>query len=166
MQLETETWIWNLKLRLEIEAWITNLKLKNEIETSNWNLKLKLEFFGPMGLFLRSRSGSKTFLEPTIIDYKFLFWKYNPIFLFLMRPNFGPFCTLGAFGAIFGVEVRFKSFLGPIYIDQQLLFWLNIAILMKTKLSAFDFDCRLWVCQHPRASSDKKMINEERICQK
>ena len=73
-------------------------------------------FFCHFGLFLGSGSGSKTFLEPTNVDYQFLFWKYSPIFLFLIRPNFGPFCTFWALrgyffwpvGAIFGVKVRFK----------------------------------------------------------
>ena len=41
-------------------------------------------FFNLLGL----RSGSKTFLEPT---NHFLFWNYSPIFLFLIRPNLGPF---------------------------------------------------------------------------
>ena len=49
-----------------------------------------LDFFGPLGaisldllgLFLGSRSGSKTFLELTNVDYQFLFWKYSHIFLF------------------------------------------------------------------------------------
>ena len=50
-------------------------------------------FFCPMGLFLGSRSGSKTFLGPTNEDYQFLFWKYSPIFLFFIRKKFGPFCT-------------------------------------------------------------------------
>jgi len=66
-------------------------------------------FFCLLGLFLGSRSGSKMFLEPTNVGYQFLFWKYRPIFLFFIRPNFGPFCT---FWALFGVGVRFKDFFG------------------------------------------------------
>ena len=74
----------------------------------------------PMGLFWASRSVSKTFLELTNVDYKFLFGKYSPIFLFLIRPNFGPFCTFWALRgylflacwAIFGVKVRFKIIFG------------------------------------------------------
>ena len=57
-----------------------------------------LHFFGPfwvifwsMGLFLGSRSGSKTFFELTNVDYQFLFWKYSPIFWFFIRPKVGPF---------------------------------------------------------------------------
>ena len=70
-------------------------------------------FFGLLGLFLGSRSGSKTFLEPTNVDYQFLFWKYSPIFLFFIRPNFGPFFAFfGLFGAIFWVGVSSKNFFG------------------------------------------------------
>ena len=70
-------------------------------------------FSCPLGLFLGSRSGSKTFLEPTNVDYQFLFWKYSPIFWFFIRPNFGPFFAFfGLFGAIFGVGVRSKNFFG------------------------------------------------------
>ena len=58
-------------------------------------------FFGLLGLFLGSRSGSKIFLEPTNVDYQFLFWKYSPIFLFFIRPNFGPFCTFWALRGYF-----------------------------------------------------------------
>ena len=43
----------------------------------------------------------KTFLELTIIDCQFLFWKYSPIFLFFIRPNFGPFCTFWALQGYF-----------------------------------------------------------------
>ena len=87
-------------------------------------------FFCPMGLFLGSRSGSKTVLEPTNVDYQFLFWKYSPIFLFLIRPNFGPFCTFWAlrgyffwsYGAIFGVQVRFKNVFGT--------YWCRLSIFV------------------------------------
>ena len=44
-------------------------------------------FLGLSRLFLGWRSGSKTFLEPTNVDYQFLFWKYSPIFLFSIRQN-------------------------------------------------------------------------------
>ena len=111
-----KSWNWILKLNPKIKSWNWILKLKPEIENWNWNLN----FFGPMGLFLASRSVWKTFLEPTNVDYQFLFWKYSPIFLFLIRPNFGPFCTFWAlrgyfflpFGAIFGVKVRLKNIFG------------------------------------------------------
>ena len=57
-------------------------------------LNFFLFFFScPIGLFLGSRAGSKTVLEPTNADYQFLFWKYSTIFLFFIGPNFGPFCT-------------------------------------------------------------------------
>ena len=54
-----------------------------------------------MGLFLGSGSGLKTFLEPKNFDYQFLFWKYSPIILFLIRPNSGPFSTFWAFRGYF-----------------------------------------------------------------
>ena len=62
-------------------------------------------FFGPFraiffllfGAIFGSRSGSKTFLEPTYVDNCLWFWMYSQIFLFLIRPNLGPFCTFWAF---------------------------------------------------------------------
>ena len=33
----------------------------------------------------------KFILRPTDVDSQFWFWNYSPIFLFLMRPHFGPF---------------------------------------------------------------------------
>ena len=69
-------------------------------------------FFGPLGLFLGSRSGSKTFLEPTNIDCQYLFGRYSRIFLFLFGQILGLFALFGLFGAIFGVGVRFKNFFG------------------------------------------------------
>ena len=48
-----------------------------------------LTFFGPLvlflvpfGLFLGSGSDSKTFLDATIVDNQFLFWKFSPILMF------------------------------------------------------------------------------------
>ena len=74
--------------------------------------------FGPLGLFLWSRSGSKTFLEPTNVDYQLLFLKYSPIFLFFIQPNFGPFFAfLGSSGLFLGLGSGPKTFLGPAYID-------------------------------------------------
>ena len=80
-------------------------------------------FLGSLGLFLGLRSGSKTILEPIIVDYQFLFWNYSPIFLFLIGPNFGSFCTFWALRdvffcpveVIFGDEVRFKNIFGTYY---------------------------------------------------
>ena len=54
-----------------------------------------------IGLFFGSRSGSKTFLELTNVDYQFLFWKYSHIFLFKFRPNLGPFYTFRALRGYF-----------------------------------------------------------------
>ena len=59
-------------------------------------------FCGPLGLFLGSRSGSKTFSEPTNVDYQFLFWKYSPIFLFFYSAKFWAFfCTFWALRGYF-----------------------------------------------------------------
>ena len=58
-------------------------------------------FFDLLGLFLESRSGSKIFLEPSNVDYKFLFWKYSPIFLFFIGPILGLFCTFWALRGYF-----------------------------------------------------------------
>ena len=72
-----------------------------------------LGIFFPLGLFLGLRSGSNTFLEPTNVDYQFLFWKYSPIFLFSIWPNFGPFCNfLGPSGLFLGLGFRLKNFFG------------------------------------------------------
>ena len=72
----------------------------------------------------------KNFLGPTYVDNYLSFWKYSPIFLFLIQPHLGPLLHfLGpsglfvlSFGAIFGVGVRFKTFLEPINVDYQFLF--------------------------------------------
>ena len=73
-------------------------------------------FFGAFGLFLGVRI--KTFLEPNNVDYQFLFWKYSPIFLFSIRPNFGLFWNfLGPLGLFLGLGSGSKTFLGPAYID-------------------------------------------------
>ena len=75
-------------------------------------------FLGSLGLFSGSRSDSKTFLEPANADYQFLFWKYSPIFLFFIWPNFGPFLHFsGSSGLFLGLGSGLKTFLGPAYID-------------------------------------------------
>ena len=63
----------------------------------------------------------KLLLGPTKIDNQLWFWKYSPIFLFIIFPHLGPllhffgalqffFGSLGLFfGAIFGVGVKFKK---------------------------------------------------------
>ena len=74
--------------------------------------------FGPLGLFLGLRSGSKTFLEPTYIVTQLWLWKYTPIFLLLLQPNLGPFLPfLGLLGLFLGLGSDSKTFLGPTYID-------------------------------------------------
>ena len=58
--------------------------------------------FGPLGLFLGSRSGSKTFFEATNVDYQFLFWKHSPIFfVFLFSKILGLVCTFWALPGYF-----------------------------------------------------------------
>jgi len=49
-------------------------------------------------------------LVPTSANYQLWFWKYSPIFLFLIGKICGLFFTFGPFGAIFWVWVRFKNF--------------------------------------------------------
>ena len=73
-------------------------------------------FFGLLGLFLESGSGSKTFLEPTYVVNQLWFWKYSPIFLLLFQPNLGPFLPfLGHWGLFLGLGSGSKTFLGPTY---------------------------------------------------
>ena len=71
-------------------------------------LGLFCTFLSPLGLFLALWSYfwgrdqvQNTFLEPTNVDYHFLFWKCIPIFLFFIQPNFGPFCTFWALRGYF-----------------------------------------------------------------
>jgi len=96
----------------------------------NW--KMKELFFG-LGC------GSKIILGPTYVDNQLWFWNNSPKFCFKFGHILGLFWIFWPFGAIFG---PLGLFLGS--------GWLDIAILMKTKSSAFDFDFdwRLWVCQN------------------
>ena len=59
-----------------------------------FNLVTVWAFFGTFWtfseLFLELGSGSKTFLGPTYVNNQFWFWMYSPIYLFLIRPHFGP----------------------------------------------------------------------------
>ena len=72
-------------------------------------------FFGPLGLFLESGSGSKTFLEPTYVVNQLWFWKYSPIFLFLIQPHFGPLLHFfGSFEADFFFFALLAYFWGQI----------------------------------------------------
>ena len=59
--------------------------------------------FGHLGLLLGSRTGSKIFLEPTYVDHQLWFWKYRPIFSFLIPPNLGLFAVLGLLGLFLGL---------------------------------------------------------------
>ena len=43
----------------------------------------------------------KNNLEPTYVDTQLWFLKYSPIFSFLIRPNFGPFCHFWALWGYF-----------------------------------------------------------------
>ena len=74
-------------------------------------------FLSPLGLLLRSGSGSKTFLESINVDYQFLFWKCSPIFCKI----WDNFALFGPFGAIFLVVVRFRNFFGTYLCRQSTL---------------------------------------------
>ena len=59
-------------------------------------------FWTPRSYILGLGSGSKTLLGPTNVDNQFWFWKYSPIFLFLIQSHFQPLLHFfGLFGAIF-----------------------------------------------------------------
>ena len=97
--------------------------------------------FVPSGLFLGSGSGSKTFLGPTYVDNQLWFWKYSSIFLFLIRPNFGPLLhffglsglSFWPFRAIFGVGVWFKNIFGTNICRQS-------SLVLEIQLYLFVFD--------------------------
>ena len=75
-------------------------------------------FFGPLGLIVWLGSGSKTFLEPTYVENQLWFWKYSPIFLFIIWPNLGPFLHfLGLSRLFLGLGSSSKKVLRPTYID-------------------------------------------------
>ena len=61
---------------------------------------LLFSFFSPMGLFLGLRLGSKIFLEPTNVDYQFLFWKakFWAFFTFLGHSGLFFLARWGFFG--------------------------------------------------------------------
>ena len=124
LKLEIETWNQNLKLRIfclhrpqlgpffaytDNQLWFCKYSPIFYLFLVCPYLGPLLHFYGPfwvisfcpMGLYLGSRSGSKTLSEPTNVDDQFLFWKCIPIFLFLIRPNFGPFCTFWALQSYF-----------------------------------------------------------------
>ena len=67
-----------------------------------------LHFFGPFWViflvlwgYFWGRGQVQNILEPTNVDFQVLFGKYSPIILFLIWPNFGPFCTFWAFRGYF-----------------------------------------------------------------
>ena len=66
--------------------------------------------------FLTGLSGGKnqveTILGLTHIACKLLFWKYIPIFLFIVWPICGLFALFGPAMLSFGVKIKFKNFLG------------------------------------------------------
>ena len=74
------------------------------------------------------------------------------LFAFTSAKFWGFFALFGPLGAILGVEVRFKTLFGT-HLCRQSTLVLDIAILMKTKSSAFDFDFdwRFWACQFLRS---------------
>ena len=116
------------------ETWIAWLNVWNcspiflFLISNSWGL---FSVLVPSELFFVLGSGSKTFVGPTYVDHELWFRKYNPIFLFLIRPYFRPllhffgpsgkfFCPLRLF---WGIWVRFKKiFLEPTNVDYQFLF--------------------------------------------
>ena len=71
---------------------------------------------GPVGAIFGVEVRLKTFLRQFHVDYQIQFWKQIPIFLFLIRPHFGPFLPfLGPQGLFLGLDST--TFLGPTYID-------------------------------------------------
>ena len=66
--------------------------------------------FGHLGLFLGSGPGSKIYLEPTYVHQQLWFWKYHPIFSFLIRPNLGLSAFLGLLGLFLGLDSGSKTF--------------------------------------------------------
>ena len=91
-------------------------------------------YFGPMGIFWGSRSGSKTLLEPTNVDDQFLFWKYSPIFLYLILPHFGPLLHFPlSFGAIFWITIRLKTH-----------FWSLLILVLEVKTYLFVSDLAIF----------------------
>ena len=80
-------------------------------------------FFGSFGLFFGSGSGSKTFLEPTNVDYQFFLEVQSYLFVFKWAKYWAFFDFLGPCGQLLGLQSDLKTFLGPTYIDNQFLFW-------------------------------------------
>ena len=68
-------------------------------------------FFGSLrAFFLEEWVRFKNFLGPDNVDKQLWFWKYNPIFLFLIFPIWRGFPLFGPFRAILGAKVKFNDF--------------------------------------------------------
>ena len=89
---------------------------------------LLFSFFSPMGLFLGLRLGSKIFLEPTNVDYQFLFWKAKFWAFFTFLGHSGLF-FFGPLGLFWGSRSGSKIFLN---------------LLMQTINSCFGFNMTIW----------------------
>ena len=61
------------------------------------------------------------FLETTYVDNQLWFWKYYPVFSFLIWPYLGLFAFFRPFRAIFGAGFRFKNFFGAYLYRQSTL---------------------------------------------
>ena len=121
----------------------------------NWHHLGHFLLFQAYWFFLGFGSGSECRMQ--IGNFGFVITAQS--FFFLIRTYFRPFWIfLSPFGAIFGVGVRFKNFFWHLPTQTNNFFfgsialscffetfpgvwgWLDIAILMKTKSSAFDFE--------------------------
>ena len=101
--------------------------------------------FYPSVLLLELCSALKTFLEPSNVGYQFLFWKYRPIILFFIRPNFGPFCTFLALrGYFWGLGQVQKKVLEPTNVGYQFLFWKYSPIFLFLIRPNFGLFCTFW----------------------
>ena len=67
-------------------------------------------FFCPFGaIFEVEVRFKKYFLGHTNVDYKFWFWKYSPIFAFLILALFDPWVAIFGLGVMF--KILFRTFL-------------------------------------------------------
>ena len=88
-------------------------------------------FFGPFEAILGvGGQVQKLFLGPTYVNNQLCFWKYSPIFLFLICPHYGPLLNFFwalrdiclPFGFFFGQDQIQNTLLEPTNIDDDFLF--------------------------------------------
>ena len=89
------------------------------------------------------------------VDYQIWFWKYSPIFLFLIWPHLGPLALFWAIRCYFFGPLRLflglgsdsKTILEPTYVVNQLWFWkysLIFLLLLRPNLGPFLPFLGLW----------------------